>query len=94
MGILFAFIAVLLELVFAGLIIWQAKKHFGKKGILTTVSIFAALILFGFIWNCCTSWNPDAHLSANLTTGTKRTIGKHLVFWKQLVTPAKNQSNR
>ena len=67
MGILFAFIAVLLELVIAGLIIWQAQKRFGKKGVLTAVSVFAALILFGFIWNCCTSWNPHAHLSENLT---------------------------
>ncbi|WP_176014873.1 hypothetical protein [Victivallis sp. Marseille-Q1083] len=94
MGILFAFIAVLLELVIAGLIIWQAQKRFGKKGVLMAVSVFAALILFGFIWNCCTSWNPHAHLSENLTTGTKRTIGKHYVFWKQLITPAGNQGTR
>ena len=71
-----------------------SSKTFRKKGVLTAVSVFAALILFGFIWNCCTSWNPHAHLSENLTTGTKRTIGKHYVFWKQLITPAGNQGTR
>ena len=93
MGALFALVAVAVELVIVGLVIWQAKKRFGRKGLLIAISAVAALVLFSFTWNCCTSWNSEAPVSANLTTGAKRTVGKHYVFWKRLVSPAANQSN-
>lgn len=91
--VFFVIAILLLDLAIVGVITWQAQKRFGKKGLFSAISIFAALILFGFTWNCCTSWNSEAFLSENLATGAKRTIGKNCLFWLKLVTPAQKPSN-
>ena len=93
MGLLFMFVAIVVEFAIAVLLIWQANKRFGKKGLLTAISAVVALILLGYIWNCCTSWHSEAPISANLKIGAKETVRKHCRFWLHMLSPAPDQSN-
>ena len=93
MGLLFMFVAIVVEFAIAVLVIWQANKRFGKKGLLTAISAVVALILLGYIWNCCTSSHSEAPISANLKIGAKETVRKHCRFWLHMLSPAPDQSN-
>lgn len=80
MGLLFMFVAIVVEFAIAVLVIWQANKRLGKKGLLTAIPAIVALILLGYIWNCCTSWHSEVLYRRILRSEQKKRLENIVAF--------------